>query len=101
MPGAEWYYVENGAQAGPLSLEDLIAVINRKGPDTPVFGPDMLNWVEAQVAMGRFRGVDIDCGSTGGRHRRRPFAANMTGFAHAGDDDAATRCENRVAGCDE
>src|SRR5688500_5316872 len=56
MAGAEWYYVENGAQAGPRSLEEVINGSNRKGPDTPVFGPDMTNWTPARhvpVVAGR------------------------------------------------
>src|SRR5690349_16917170 len=48
MAGAEWYYVENNAQAGPLSLSELLEVVKRKGADTPVFGPGMADWTPAR-----------------------------------------------------
>ncbi|MEA2708411.1 MAG: hypothetical protein QOF78_1012, partial [Phycisphaerales bacterium] len=48
MAGAEWYYAENGEQAGPISLEELVAVIRRKGADTPVYGPGLNNWTPAR-----------------------------------------------------
>jgi len=48
MAGAEWYYVEGGAQAGPLTLSELLEVIKRKGADTPVFGPGMADWTPAR-----------------------------------------------------
>ena len=48
MPGAEWYYIENNAQAGPVSLGDLIAIIQRKGVDTPIFGPGLADWTPAR-----------------------------------------------------
>jgi uncharacterized protein (TIGR00266 family) len=48
MAGAEWYYVEGGAQAGPLTLNELLEVVKRKGADTPVFGPGMADWTPAR-----------------------------------------------------
>ena len=52
MAGAEWFYVENGQQAGPVSLDDLVNIVNRKGPTTPIFGPGMTAWTPArQIAV--------------------------------------------------
>ena len=48
MPGAEWYYIENNAQAGPLPLAELLEIIKRKGADTPVFGPGLADWTPAR-----------------------------------------------------
>src|SRR5687767_12141022 len=48
MAGAEWYYVENGTQAGPVSIEDLVGIVRRKGPESPVFGPGMADWTPAR-----------------------------------------------------
>jgi uncharacterized protein (TIGR00266 family) len=48
MAVEEWYYIENNAQAGPLSLNELLEVVKRKGADTPVFGPGMADWTPAR-----------------------------------------------------
>jgi uncharacterized protein (TIGR00266 family) len=48
MAGAEWFYVDNGQQAGPVSLDDLVHVVNRMGPTTPIFGPGLTAWTPAR-----------------------------------------------------
>ena len=86
MPGAEWYYIENNAQAGPLSLEELVNVVNRKGPDTPVFGPDMMNWTPARhvpVVAGRLSA------NAGARSAAVPPPINYASAASAGRAGAA------------
>lgn len=48
MPGAEWYYAENGQAVGPLAREALLAKLaGQQGMQTLVFGPGLTNWTAA------------------------------------------------------
>ena len=81
MAGAEWFYVENGKQAGPLTLEDLLGVVSRKGDQTPIFGPGMTNWVPARqvpVVAARL------AGAPGGAARPPAAVPPPVNYANAG-----------------
>src|SRR5687768_2848170 len=46
LMGAEWYYVKDGARVGPVTLDDLRAMVRdaRVGPDDIVWSPAVTNW---------------------------------------------------------
>ena len=46
---AEWYYVKDGARMGPVTLDDLRAMVRdaRVGPDDIVWSPAVTNWTPA------------------------------------------------------
>ena len=79
---ADWYYVENGKQAGPLSINDLTALVARKGLDTHVFGPGMTNWVPARQVPAITRSLN-NANSAGGAPRP-PGAPPPLDYANRG-----------------
>ena len=86
MAGAEWYYVENGKQAGPVSLDELIGVVQRKGHDAPVYGPGRIDWTPARqvpAVAARLTG--------GGGAARPPAVPPSLGYASAGGARAGGR----------
>ena len=52
----------------------------------------------AQVAVAGLGGVQEECGRAGAGERRGDLAADVTGFAHPGDDHAAGAGEQDAAG---
>jgi uncharacterized protein (TIGR00266 family) len=46
--GAEWYYAENGAHVGPMTLDELVAKLKPMGDATLVYGPGVTQWLAAR-----------------------------------------------------
>src|SRR5688500_20109815 len=47
-----WYYADGGKPVGPMTIDELIAALSRRGggaADTMVFGPGMLGWEKART----------------------------------------------------
>ena len=72
---AEWYYVQNSAQAGPVSLDDLLNIVRANGPDLPVFGPGMGDWTPARRVPAIAQRLNLGGGGAGAAPPPIPYAS--------------------------
>ena len=97
MAGAEWYYVDNAQQAGPLTLEDLVGVVMNKGDQTLIYGPGMKNWVPARQVHVVAARLGVPAGAGSVVPPPIDYANSGAGGGGGGAGAGSTRYANRPA----
>jgi hypothetical protein len=49
-PAKQWYYTRDGEARGPVDEDSLFAALASLGPETPVWNPELPNWIPARTA---------------------------------------------------